>query len=55
MMEQPIDLGAEKRAARRDAKLELLDYLIGIAQDTHGSEVWRALFAEIRRLVQEGF
>jgi hypothetical protein len=28
-------------------KIELLEYLIGIAQNTQGAEVWRALFAEM--------
>jgi hypothetical protein len=30
------------------AEIEMLDYLIGIAQNTIGSGVWRALFAEMR-------
>lgn len=29
-----------------------LDYLIGVAQNTQGAEVWRALFAEMRRSVK---
>lgn len=29
----------------------VLNRLIGIAQDTHGAEVWRALFAEWRQVV----
>lgn len=33
---------------RESDKGRLLDYLIGVAQDTQGSEVWRALFAEMR-------
>lgn len=31
-----------------DAKAELLDYLLRVAVRTDGSEVWRALFAEMR-------
>lgn len=35
------------KAIRDGAKAELLEYLIGVAQNTQGAEVWRALFAEI--------
>jgi len=28
--------------------VDLLDYLIEVAQKTEGAEVWRALFAEIK-------
>ena len=32
----------------------LLDYLVGVAQETQGAEVWRALFSEMREsLVKE--
>ncbi len=30
------------------AKVELLDYLCGVAAKTEGADVWRALFAEMR-------
>jgi len=30
-------------------KVEVLNYLMRVAQDTQGAEVWRALFAEMRR------
>lgn len=30
-----------------EARLELLTYLIGVAEKTEGAEVWRALFAEM--------
>jgi hypothetical protein len=29
--------------------LQLIDYLISVAEKTEGAEVWRALFAEIRK------
>jgi hypothetical protein len=36
------------------AKIELLEYLIEIAQKSDGAEVWRALFSELRaKLLQE--
>ena len=30
------------------SEVDLLDYLIEVAQKTEGAEVWRALFAEIK-------
>lgn len=35
------------------AKMRLLEYLMDVAVKTGGSEVWRALFAEMRSNVQE--
>jgi hypothetical protein len=32
-------------------KVAVLDYLISIAQNTQGAEVWRSLFAELRQAV----
>lgn len=37
-----------ERRRELEAKIEVLDYLIGVASKTIGAEVWRSLFAEIR-------
>lgn len=34
------------------SKRELLRYLVGVAQNTQGAEVWRALFSEILAAVE---
>jgi len=36
-----------KQIPKDYTKRDLLLYLIGIAQETQGAEVWRALFAEM--------
>lgn len=36
-----------------NSKVNLLDYLILVAQSTQGAEVWRALFAEIRKSIMD--
>ena len=33
-------------------KIEVLEYLIQVAQETNGSGVWRSLFAELRQQTQ---
>ena len=46
---------AIERLSAHDAKLKLLDYLIGVAQKTEGAAVWRALFAEMRASTELSF
>ena len=38
---------------RKQGKVAMLDYLIGVAQRTQGGEVWRALYAEMRNNIQK--
>ena len=35
--------------ARLEGRIELLEFLRDVAAATQGAEVWRALFAELRR------
>jgi hypothetical protein len=36
------------------AKIELLEYLLDVAQKTEGAAVWRALFAEMLKALEAG-
>jgi len=49
-----VENEVQNNIQKAKAKVELLDYLIGIAQETPGSELWRALFAEMRASLQQG-
>ena len=42
----PVD--DKENELRNEGKVQVLEYLIGVAQRSQGGEVWRALFAEMR-------